>query len=159
MRDKVWYFLVDSKTNEYFSSRIVLKYQKMDFFSNIFLFMATSSSIAAWTIWKQYPFLWSIIIVSSQILTIIKSSFLFPKYIKVFNEKGIKWQSLSLEIEELWHNLNNNLIDDDQVSIKYFALRNKCLLFDNVSDDIIFFDNPKGRLKAQKQCENYLTKI
>lgn len=159
IRTKIWNFLNDSKTNECFASLILKYYQKFDLLVNLFLVIVTTSSVAAWTIWNEFPLLWGLIIAVSQILTISKPYFLFPKYIKVFHEKNILWQQLSLDLEELWHKTNNSIIDESAASELYFKLRKKSLVFDKVPDDIIFFDFKKFQDDAERQCNYYIQKI
>lgn len=134
-------------------------YQKLDLITNIFLVLATSSSIAAWAIWKELPLLWAIIIGVSQILTLAKPYFLFPKYIKVFNEKSIHWQNNTLILEELWHKINHSEIEISEATDIYFSLRNKSLTFDQVPEDIIFFNFTKLQNIAEQQCNNYIKKL
>ncbi|HUW05877.1 MAG TPA: hypothetical protein VMW01_06430 [Williamwhitmania sp.] len=159
IRTKIWNFLNDSKTNECFSSLILKHYQKLDLSLNLFLVFTTTSSVAAWAIWKEFPLLWALIIAISQVITIAKPYFLFPKYIKVFYEKNILWQQLSLELEELWHNTNYSIIDEPEASRIYFELRKKCIIFDKVPEDIIFFDFKNFQTEAEKQCNYYTQKI
>jgi len=158
IRTKIWNFLNDSKTNECFASLILKRYQKLDLFLNLFLVFTTTSSVAAWAIWKEFPLLWAFIIAMSQVITISKPYFLFPKYIKVFYEKNILWQQLTLELEELWHKTNYSLIDDTEASNIYFELRKKSLVFDKVPEDIIFFDFNKFQNEAERQCNYYIQK-
>jgi len=158
-RTQIWNFLSDSKTNEYLSSLIVKKYQKWDLYTNIFLVFATSSSIATWAIWKEMTLLWAMIIAISQIVTLAKPHFLFPKYVKVFYEKSIQWQNLSLEIEELWHKIDNSIIEESEASKIYFALRKRCLVFNKVPEDIIFFDYNKLQDKAETLCNYNIQKL
>lgn len=159
IRTKIWNFLNDSKTNECFSSLILKQYQKFDLILNLFLVFATTSSVAAWAIWKEFPLLWAFIIAISQLLTISKPYFLFPKYIKVFHEKNILWQQLSLDLEELWHKINYSTIDESEASCIYFELRRKSLVFDKVPEDIIFFDFNRFQDEAERQCNLYIQKI
>ncbi|MFA5330525.1 MAG: hypothetical protein WC384_22220 [Prolixibacteraceae bacterium] len=159
IRTKIWNFLNDSKTNECFASLILKQYQKFDLILNLFLVFATTSSVAAWAIWKEFPLLWAFIIAVSQLLTISKPYFLFPKYIKVFHEKNILWQQLSLDLEELWHKINYSTIDETDASSLYFELRRKCLVFDKVPEDIIFFDFNRFQDEAERQCNLYIQKI
>ncbi len=159
IRTQVWNFLVDSKTNEYFSSLTVKYYQKLDLCTNIFLVLATSSSIAAWAIWKEYPLLWTTIIGLSQIMTLAKPYFLFPKYIKVFNEKSVHWQHNALDLEELWHKLNNGIVEETEITNEYFELKKKSLVFDQFPEDIIFFDFKRLQNTAENQCNIYIKKI
>lgn len=159
IRDKIWYFLVDSKTNEVFSNLVVKKYQKLDLITNIFLVFTTSSSIAAWTFWKELPILWALIIGLSQLMTIVKPYFLFPKYIKTFNEKSIQWQHLSLSLEELWFQFNKNRIGEENATERFFELKRQTLSFDNTPDDIVFFNHFNLLTKAENQCNNFTSKI
>lgn len=159
IRDKIWYFLIDSKTNENFSALIVRKYQKRDLWSNIFLALVTSSSVAAWAFWDKYPSLWILIIGISQVLMITKPYFLFPKYIKIFNEKSIHWQHLTVQIEKLWHDINEEFINEKNASISYFELKQKSLTFDNLPDDLIFFNHSKQQKQAENKTEIHLSKI
>jgi len=159
IREKIWYFLLDTKTNESLASRIVRKYQIFDLWTNIFIAFATSSSIAAWTIWDKYSSIWILIIGISQVIMITKPYFLFPKYINVFSEKSVHWQHLAVELEKLWHNLEEEYIDERKASDIYFELREKSLVFDTIPDDIIFFDHKKLQKKAEFECEIFLKKI
>jgi hypothetical protein len=159
IRSKIWYLLADSKTNEKYSSLVVAKYQLYDLFSNIFLALATSSSVAAWAIWKQFPELWILIIGITQILMIVKPYFLFPRYIKVFNDRSIRWQQMTIELEQLWFDLNEKNIESTVASKAFFDLRKKILVFDNIPEELIFFHHEKELNLAEKQCDLYLTKI
>jgi hypothetical protein len=159
IREKIWYFLLDSKTNQYLAESIVKYYQKRDLILNLFLLITTSSSITAWAVWKELPILWAIIIGVSQVITIAKPYFLFPKYIKIFNEKSIYWQQLSIEIEELWVNTNYSHITEEESSVKYFELKRKSMNFDSLPDDIIFFTHNNLQSIAEEKCNIYLNKI
>ncbi len=159
IRNKIWYLLVDSKTNEKYSSLVVKKYQLYDLYSNIFLALTTSSSVAAWAFWKQLPEIWILIIGISQVLMIVKPYFLFPRYIKVFNDRCIRWQQMTVELEHLWYELNENNIGNVEASKLYFELRKKILAFDNIPEELIFFHHNKELTLAEEQCNIYLTKI
>jgi len=159
IRNQIWYFFIDSKTNENLSNLLLKRYQKLDLCINILLVLTTSSSVAAWAIWQKFPLLWALLIGISQILTLIKPYFLFHKYIKVFSEKGIQWQYNTLELEKLWYDYNNGIIDDNKASSIYFELRKKCISFDNMPDDIIFFNFNKIQVKAEKQCNCTIEKF
>jgi hypothetical protein len=159
LREKIWYFLVDAKTNEFLASSLTLMYQKFDLVTNILIVFATSASIGAWAIWKELSILWTIIICISQVIIIIKPYFLFPKYIKIFNEKSIYWQQLSLDLEELWFLYNNAEIAEENAGKKFFDLKRKSLTFDCIPDDIIFFKHKMNQRDAEKTCEVYLQKI
>ncbi|WP_026473122.1 hypothetical protein [Alkaliflexus imshenetskii] len=159
IRDKIWYFLADSKANEILSGLIVKKYQRRELFLSIFLALATSSSVGAWAFWNKFPSVWLVIIAISQFLFVVKPYLLFSKYVKIFNEKSVHWQHLTVQIEELWHNINHNYVNEKEASKLYFELKQKTLSFNNVPDDIIFFKHKKQQNEAELECNVYLTKI
>jgi len=159
IRAKIWYLLADSKTNEKYSSLVVKKYQILDLITNIFLALTTSTSIAAWTIWNKFPALWILIIGISQVLMIFKPYFLFPKYIKVFNEKSIRWQQMTVDLEQLWFELNESNIDNNAASKSYFEFKRQILTFDNIPEELIFFHHKKQLTLAENECNIFLTKI
>jgi hypothetical protein len=159
IRDKIWYFMIDAKTNEKYSSLVVKKYQIWDLFTNLFLALTTSSSVAAWAFWEKYSAIWLLIIGISQVIMVVKPYFLFPKYIKVFNEKSIHWQHLTVSLEQLWHELNQNYIDEKIASERFFEFKQKCLNFDNTPDDLIFFSHSKQLTQAENECNIYLKKL
>lgn len=159
IRNKIWYFLVDAKTNELLSGLIAKKYKQRDLHTNILLVIATSSSIGGWSLWQSFALIWAIIIGLSQLITVLKPYLLFPKYVKVFSEKGLKWQFLTVDLEELWYEVNNYMIDSDKASERFFKLKKQSLEFDNVPNEIIFYRQEKLKRKAEYQCNAYLKKI
>ena len=120
--------------------------------------LTTSSSIAAWAVWEKHQLIWGALIALSQIVTILKPYFLFPRYIKTFHEKRIKWQAISMDYEELWFDFNRNTISEKKAKIKFFNLKKSSLSFDQVPSDIIFFDFKKHQKHAEQLCNIYMTK-
>lgn len=83
IRRKIWNLLADVKANECYSKLVLKRYQKYDRALNIFLVITTSSSVTAWAIWDHFGMVWGAIIAISQLLTLIKPSFLFQKYSRI----------------------------------------------------------------------------
>ena len=88
---KAWTFYLDIYAEDSY---------KWDRRINIYGAIASSSSIAAWTIWRSWSFIWAAIIAISQVLTAIKQYLPFGrrlKYLQPFIEdlnklwnKGVK---------------------------------------------------------------------
>lgn len=159
IRSKVWSILADAKANECFSTLVVKRYQKYDLALNLILVLSTSSSIAAWAIWNKLDLLWGVIIGGSQVLTLAKPYFLFPKYIRVFSERKGQWQSLTVEIEELWHKMDRAAISEAEAWELYPNIRKRMAALDRMPDDIIFFEHRSLHKKAEDSCNNYLAKV
>ncbi|MEH6763459.1 MAG: hypothetical protein V7655_03080 [Aequorivita antarctica] len=159
IREKIWYFLIDSKTNELVASLITKKYQKWDLYLNIFLAVMSSSSVAAWAIWRQNPTLWLLLIALTQLFSLAKPYFLFPKYVKIFNEKSLRWQQLTVDLEEIWFKINNGLITEENAITVYFDYKKRALSFDNFPEDIIYFDYQSIQKVAEQNVDVFINKI
>ncbi|MFT4565680.1 MAG: hypothetical protein ACI9FN_000633 [Saprospiraceae bacterium] len=158
LRTKIWNEFNDAKVNEHYSNLIAKRYQKWDLGTNIFLVIMTSSSIAAWAIWEESQLLWGVLIAFSQIITITKPYFLFPRYIKTFHEKGLRWKQASMRYEVLWYEFNHQYIDEEDAKNKFFSLKEVSIEFDHVPDDIIFFDFNKQLSQAEEMSDIYMKK-
>ena len=73
MQEKYWRYMVQIKAWIFYLDLYAEDSYKWDKRINIFGAIASSTSIAAWTIWSQLSYVWSVIIAVSQVLTAIKS--------------------------------------------------------------------------------------
>lgn len=158
-RDKIWYLLADCKTNEKFSGYVLKKYQLWDFALNVFLALMTSASVASWAYWQTNQGLWITLIAISQVLSITKPYFLFPKYIKAFAEKVVRWQEMSIDVEELWESINRAPGAEEDCNKKYFELKRQIAKFDSLPEELIFFGHYKQLNIAEQYCNNFLKKV
>jgi len=155
MRNKIWYSLVECKTNEYYAAKVTRIYQWAEWISNSFLVITTSSSVAAWAIWTDLYVLWAIIIAISQILMLLKPFLLFPRYIKTYNEKAISYQYLSWELEKLWYNLENNKLNEESAFEQFDKIKQKLIENDRFPDEVILVTHPRSLSHAEKKFERF----
>ena len=159
MRNKIWYSLVHSKTNEYYSAYVTRYYQWTDWIVNSFLVITTSSSVAAWILWKQFPLVWAIIIAISQLLMLLKPFLLFPKYVKTYNEKNLIFQHLSWELEKLWYNLENSIIDEQKAFDEYDRIKQKLIESDKFPEEVIIITHKKALEKAENKFLSFMNQL
>lgn len=156
MRDNIWAMLCDIKFKTYILSYLVGKYQKWERNMNIFLALASSSSIAAWAIWNKMPFLWSGIIAGSQVLTVIKPFLPYFKYVKELNSKLLRIENINIEIERLWYKIQQFKIDDDEAAENYFEIKKQITEALNFGDDTIFDVDKSLKNKANERMKIFL---
>ncbi|HVA97588.1 MAG TPA: hypothetical protein VNG53_01735 [Bacteroidia bacterium] len=156
MRDKIWIFLCDTQYKTFILTYIVDKFQKRERNINIILAIASSTSIGAWALWKQFPFLWSGIIVSSQVLAAIKSYLPYNKYVKEINLKLLRVEYTNIELEQLFYNLDYNITNENDASISYFKIKKNLTDTLNFSDEIIFNVAESIKKKAKDDMSNFL---
>lgn len=156
MKNQIWATLCDIKFKAYLVSILVNKYQKWDRNINIFIALTSSTSVASWIIWEKYQLLWSIIIVLSQILTVIKPYFPYFKYVKELNDRSKKLDVLSIDFEKLWHSFQLKTLKNEDATNEYFNLKKSFNEILNFGDDIIFSTSKKDENKANQKMKIYL---
>lgn len=159
MRNKIWYSLVNCKTNEFYTSYVTRYYQWSEWVSNSVLVITTSSSVAAWAVWDELYVVWGVIIGISQLLMLLKPFLLFPKYVKTYSEKNISYQYLSWELEKLWYNYENSLIDESVAFVEYDKIKRELIENDKFPDEVIVIIHKKAQEKAEKKFEIYQNQL
>ena len=68
MQEKYWYYMVQVKSSIFYLDIYAERSYKWDRRINAYGAIASSSSIAAWAIWKDFSYIWAVIIAISQVL-------------------------------------------------------------------------------------------
>jgi hypothetical protein len=156
MKTQIWATFCDVKYKAYLISILVNKYQKWDRNINIFTALASSTSVASWIIWEKYQLIWSIIIVLSQIVTVVKPYFPYFKYVRELSDRSQKIDSLSIDFEKLWHDFQVKTLNTNEASALYFNLKKSLNEILNFGDDIIFSTSKNDEQKANQKMKVYL---
>jgi predicted membrane protein len=156
MREKIWYYMLDSKFQSLYLDYQVSKYQKYDRNINIFLALASSSSIGAWAIWNEYQIIWAIIIAAAYVVNIIKPYFPYSKYIKELNERALSMQNLHLDYERLWYKFDNDQVNEDIATEKFFDLKSKGITNLRLNDDTLVFEDDNIYRVAEVKMKSYV---
>jgi len=159
MRNRIWYLLVETKTNEYYAISVTKFYQVCEWLTNTFLVVATSAGVAAWVTWQKHPFLWIVIIGGSQLLTLIKPFLGFPKYVKTYNEKSVALQNIACDLENLWYQIERNKITEEEAERDYNSLKKRIVETDRFPDEVIVFQHTKALIKAENRAESFLSRL
>ena len=156
IRNKIWYNLVNSKFKCYYISYTIKKYQKRNILINSFLAIVSISSVSAWVVWQTLPWLWALIIASSNILIAIKPFLLLERKIKELNEKLALLENIQIEYERLWYELESGKIDKEIASEKFFGIYEKQIRSIRTSDDILIRIDNKIKKKADSDTDKYI---
>lgn len=156
MNFKIWALLCNMKFKAYYLDFIVTRFQKYDRNINIFLAITSSTSIAAWAIWKDYEMIWAIIIAGSQVITAIKPFFPFNKYVKELNLKSTRLHNVNVDIEKLWDNYSNGEISNSKASTLYYSIVKDCNEILKFNDESVFGQSKSIEQKANDCTKNYL---
>jgi len=123
--------------------------------------VASSSSIAAWAIWREHAFIWGSIIAVSQVVDALKDVFPVTKRYKSASEHVVALDSLFIDAQLEWESIFSGSYTDAQINSRLHKLRKlhhdaECRSFKDglpVRDDLfkqaqeeaaVFFTNTYG---------------
>lgn len=125
MQLKYWKFLVQLRSSiEYLDLYYEASYKK-DRYINIILAFASSASVAAWAIWKQYTFIWAAIITLSQIVAVLKPFLPYHlriEYLPTFSRETYK---LFVACEREWFKVANAGMKESEINALLFDFKKK----------------------------------
>jgi hypothetical protein len=78
--------------------------------------VASSGSIAAWAIWRDYAFVWGSIIALSQVIDTLKDVFPFTRTHRSASEHAIALGSMFIDAQLEWENIFSGRYSDDQIA-------------------------------------------
>lgn len=156
LTDKIWATYCNMKFKGFVLGLLVIKYQKWERNINMFLALASSGSIAAWALWQDFPFVWSSIIASSQVIMAVKPYFPYHKMTKELNNRSLKIDLLNIEYERFWNKIQRGKLTEDAMDQYYFDLNKTYAEILNLPDDLVLGTPQKLQIKANLRMKNFL---
>ena len=123
---------------------------------NVVLAIASSGSIASWTIWDEYAIYWGGLIALSQLITALKPIFPFHKHVHTLNHRCYKQELLFLELIEMWQNLNDKSENESTIKTRLSYLTKQINENEFFDDDEGFEFSKRMQDKAQSMTEDIL---
>jgi len=77
--------------------------------------IASSGSIAAWALWKEYAFVWAAIIAASQVADALRDVFPFTKKHRAAGAHTVMLGSIFIDAQLEWENIFSGRYTDDQI--------------------------------------------
>ncbi len=85
--------------------------------------VASSASIAAWAIWRDYAFVWAAIIALSQVLDALQDVFPVTKRYKAVSEHAVTLDSLFIDTQLEWDGVSSGVYSNTQINNRLHKLR------------------------------------
>jgi hypothetical protein len=118
--------------------------------------VASSSSIAAWALWKEYAFVWGAIIAASQVTDALRDVFPFAKKHKAASAHTVVLGSMFIDAQLEWENIFSGRYTDDQIMNR----RHKLMKLQHDAERTSFPDGLATReslfTQAQQEAKEYL---
>ena len=102
MDDTLWRLFIEFKFKECYLERYCAYCKHWNDGNAIGCFLTSSASVAGWALWTHVPWLWSTIIVLSQIVQIIKPFLPYEKNMDALKYLIPELSSLVIELENTW---------------------------------------------------------
>lgn len=156
MKEKYWNYMVALKYQLFYLGEYIDHSYKWDTYLNWFLACASTSSIGAWAIWKEFNYVWSIIIAGSQVINALKAQLPYSKRTKFLPKLYSELSELFNEYDYWWYKVSNDKLSEEEINDKLKELVEK----DNKISNKYLMENHlpvKNKFcnKAQIQLENY----
>ena len=118
--------------------------------------IASCGSIAAWAIWKEYSFLWGLIIALSQVADALRDVFPFAKKQKAASDYASALNSLFIDAQLEWDVICANSRTPAEMMNHLHSLRKLQLEAERQSFPSGVAADESLRLVAKQDAENYL---
>lgn len=112
MEAVLWRAMLDSDFNSRYWRYVTDKYSMLDFVLKIFLALAASGSVAAWSIWSEYPSFWKALSAAAAAASIASPLLAYGKKAEVAAAHAGLWADLRVRYADLWENYASSEKDD-----------------------------------------------
>lgn len=151
-----WLEMTDVRNKIHYIDIYLGDIRKLSTAIKIITAIASSVSIGAWAIWKEYSFIWSCIIAASQVINVIFSCISLDKKIETLNSFLSSLLLIDQEFKTNWFYVSNGLISDEEINNKLNELKVKYIKLLNTHTTDIDIDSCKYISKrAELMTNNY----
>lgn len=131
MQEKYWRYMVRIKSWLFYLDIYEENSYKWEKNINIFSAVVSSTSIAAWAIWQQFSYVWSVIIAVSQVLTAIKSFLPYNTRRKVTISFLEDLKLLYNKIEYNWFKVSDGELTEEEINEMLFIFKDEYTNIEN----------------------------
>lgn len=124
-RNEIWNCLINSKFKALYMCLCSEKADNIGRLYSIALSLGSASSVAAWAVWKEYPYVWAIIVGFAQLLHIIKPYIPFIGNDKEYLEMSFRFEELYIDYNKLWKSYEREEVNDKKAGDKLSELYKK----------------------------------
>ncbi|MEE4683602.1 hypothetical protein V2J74_19160 [Pseudomonas alliivorans] len=157
--DEYWAEMQSLRTHAYYLAMYQESSEATERWINIALAIASSGSIAAWAIVKEYAAVWAFFIASTQVLSVIYKFLPFKSRIKPLATASVEMSVLADEAEKGWFSVSHGMLTAAEVNDLRFSLRKRTSKIMSAFSTVSLPDDQKLTRKAKLKTETYLKGI
>lgn len=123
VQEQYWKEIYQLKTHIGFLEFLLEKAEWKDRALKIVLAIASSSSIGAWVIWKDFSSIWAGIIAFSQVVSAISPYLPYKSQIKSYSSLLHELEELMIQAEFKWHAISEGNLTETEINKARFEIR------------------------------------
>ena len=151
-----WVELQNLKAHVYYLELYQTRSENIERWISIVLAVASAGSIGGWAIWKEYAFVWGVLIMLSQVVSVVYRFLPFKARIKPLSTAGIELSILSDEAEKGWFDVAQGELSEREINDKRFAIRKKkSAVMKSAFGGMVMPENDRLMGKAESQMRRY----
>jgi len=156
MQLQYWVELQALKAHVNYVELYQLRSESIERWINITLAVMSSASIGGWAIWKEYAFVWGVLIMASQVVSVIYKFLPFKSRIKPLSSAGVELSVLADEAERAWFDVAKGELTEREINDQRFAIRQKkSAIMKSAFSGMVLPENPRLMKKAEDQMRAY----
>lgn len=156
MQEKYWNYMVQIKASMYYLDIYAEKSYKLDRKINVYGAIASSSSIAAWAIWKDWSYVWAFIIAMSQVLNAIKDFLPFGRRLKLLRPFIEDMKLLYIKMEYDWYKVAEGDLTEKEINKLLFSYRKEFACIENkYLKEEVLLENSNYMKQADQKTNRY----
>ena len=102
-RTVLWESLLDAEMNFCYWDLVSSRYSKLDTVFKIVIAIAASGTVAAWSIWSQYPAAWKVFSAIACLVSLLHPYVCSADQLKRTSKLAANWKEISIDYELLWY--------------------------------------------------------
>lgn len=156
MQEKYWNYMVQIRAWIYYLDIYAEKSYKWDRRIKAYGAIASSSSIAAWAIWRDLSYVWAFIIALSQVLTAIKDYIPFGRRLKLLRSFIEDMNLLYIKIEYDWYKVAQGELTENEINTLLFSYKKEFASIENKHlKEEILLENFEYMKEADEKTNRY----
>jgi len=127
---------------------------------SMFAAISSSASIAAWAVWREWSFIWGIIIAASQLLSAVRSYLPYARRADALREATSGYKRLAMRVESNWFRVAEGILSDEEINelITQFH-KEQFEIEDKLFAKITLTERPDLLAIAEQTTADYFTKL
>ena len=160
MRDKFWHELTQIKHNVTYTVLYLERQKRILKIFNISILFFSAAGIMGLKFWDSFPLIACIIVTIISLFKLIMPQLIMSeRNLLNLDKVHLFYSDQLLKFEQLWFEFNKKIIDENQLSEKYFELAKNELEINKILNDMDIY-KPKNLVKKTKKiCDNYFLSV